>query len=184
MSERITKHEALQRIAAQMRDAGQEARVLPRGATQERQSARDDDTSRTVEVEWVGERSPLESPLVEYKLARQGMPDGFTPHQAAVIRAAAKLRIGRWKGHSREIGVRDGLSRTYLWGHRVKTFVRRMPYPDAERLKASASGHEFRIVGHEPDPSPLRLPEGHIRLVGDREFNRIETVAALERSPR
>lgn len=139
-----------------------------------------DATDRVVEVEWVGERCFLEDPRVEFMLLREGLPGGFTPHQAAVIRAASKVRIAKVPNHSREMTAdRDGLSQDYVWGPAAKTYVRRMPFADADKLKSCASGHEFRVLGHEPEPSPLRLPEMHVRLVGEREFDRIETLAGL-----
>lgn len=146
-----------------------------------------DDDDRTVDVEWRGEPSALSDPLVEYRriLTRQGAPGGYTPEQDAVITAASILRIARAPKHSRELTKdRDGLSQDYVWGSKVGTYVRSVRYRDAERIKALPSGHEFRIVGHEPEPSPIATSERYIRLVGAQEFDRIETLAALARGRR
>jgi len=186
--ERVPRRVGMQLLVEHIQREGDiEARFLPREAERDPvRPAAADETERTVAVEWIGERSFLDDPRVLYRLLRTGQPDGFTPHQAAVIRAAARRRIARVPGHNREMGPRDGLSRTYVWGPKAGGYVRRMSYRDAERLLASASGHEFRIVGEQPPaPSPAErlfaaLPQQHIRLVGAQEFSRIEAAAALE----
>lgn len=140
-----------------------------------------DPDGKYVEVEWIGEKSPLENPVVAYKLMRVGKSDGFTDHQAAVVRAAARLRIGKFKGHNRAMGPESGLSQTYVWGPKVKTYVRKMTYADAERLLATNSGHEFRIVGQPASEQPMALPTSGVRLMGAKEFTSVEALAGMKK---
>lgn len=168
-------------IAAQADAAGREAATTAEPAAVRPVGA--DDDARTVEVEWIGEPSPIEDPQVAYWLLRAGQADGYTPQQAKIVRAAARLRTGRFPGHNRELTAdRDGLSQDYVWGPKVGTYVRRVRFRDAEKIKASRSGHEFRLVGQEAERTPLVLPGPcAVRLVGEQRFSRMEAIAGLER---
>lgn len=134
-----------------------------------------------VEVEWTGQKSLITNPVVAFKLALEGQPKGFTHHQAAVVRAANRIRRGAFPKVSRTVGPRTGFSRTYSWGHKNKTYIQRMTAADALKLKESPDGKEFRILGQDPEPSPLILPDFDIRVVSDRELRRVEGYIADDR---
>jgi len=82
-------------------------------------------------------------------------------------------------GHNREMTKdRDGMTQDYLWGPTARTYIRRMPFRDADRLRSGNSGEEFRIIGVDPaQHNPFDVPH-NIRLVSDMEFGRITREAA------
>lgn len=163
---------ALERIASDMEQSmDQEAHV--RTKTESGTNPIGVEHEKFVEVKWVGEPAYTADPRVYVKLALTGQPGGFTERQARVIRAANRIRIATVPGHTREMLRSSGFSRDYAWGARHNTYVQRMTLADAEKLKASPDGHEFVILGHEPERGPLTLPPGYIKIVSDQEFKEI-----------
>lgn len=127
---------------------------------------------RYVEVEYVGEMSLINDPVVAFKLAIQGQKQGFSSHQASVIRTASRIRRSRPENKIREVLKRHGFSQDYRWGKKNK-WIQRMTLADAEKLKSDKGGHEFVILGHEPTPSSIVLPQDEIRISNDKELKRI-----------
>lgn len=174
--ETVKAREVLQDAIGRTQDLGVEVVTRDRGG------------SRPVEVEdvgrklpghrrlrWVGEPSPYENPAVEYRLAI----GGYTPHQRAVLRKMAELRIAPNPKHSRELTKdRDGLSKDYVWGPAVGSDVRQVRNRDADIILSGSSGHEFRDVDM-PEPAHLSRPHQFIRLMKAEELGVIETAARL-----
>ncbi|HEY7119515.1 MAG TPA: hypothetical protein VH475_23185 [Tepidisphaeraceae bacterium] len=159
--------------AAQLRDAGVET-VL--GEPPDAAAA--DDEARTVAVTWVGEPALFDNPVTQYRvfLTRHNLPPqgGLSPYtreQLAALEAAMRIRIIPFPGHTRELGPRDGLSREYRWGHAAGSRTIPVRYADAEKIKASPSGHEFRLPD-EPE-SPFATVPTNLRLVGATEYEGI-----------
>ena len=161
-------------IVDQLRDAGIEAQVgaAPAGPAQA------DDTERMVEMTWVGEAALFDNPVTQFRvyLTRHNLPPrggltSYSPQQMAALEAAMQIRIIPFPGHTRELGPRDGLSQTYRWGHAAGTHTIPVRFRDAEKIKASGSGHEFRLPG-EAEP-PLDTVPTKLRLVGDAEYEGI-----------
>ena len=162
---------ALEQIATQMEGEGQEAHVRPHAETTTNPIGVEHE--QYVEVKWIGEPSYLQDPRVYVRLALMGKPGGFTERQARVIRAASRIRMGTFAGHTREMTRKHGFSRDYAWGARHKTYVQRMTLADANKLRSSVDGHEFVILGFEPEASPIILPPNYIKIISDREFKEI-----------
>lgn len=180
-AERFHVSDSLAKIAKQIEKTNDEEAVV-RPRTQVAHSPGIEHEA-FVEVEWVGEPSFIRNPVVALRLALVGQDKGFTPHQAAVIRAANRIRSGAFPGVTRSVGPRSGFSRHYTWGHKnQKTSIQRMTMADADKLKASRDGHEFRIIGVESPPALLTLPDVGLRMVSDKEFKRVEGYMADERA--
>ena len=128
-------------------------------------------------VEWVGEASPVDSPVVRYNLAT----GRYTQEQEDVIRRLMQVRIARVKGHTRTIRRGNGagqvptLGVAYVrFGPNPKarpgthgSFTQAIPFRAADAVKASECGHEF-IIHNERDGeaiSTLNLPEGRIQVI-------------------
>ncbi len=106
-------------------------------------------------VEWVGEPSPLDSPVVQFNL----ITGKYTADQARVIRRLMAVRIARVHKHTRTIRrgngagqipnlgvefVRFGNDQRRRPGERG-SFVQAVPFKAADAIKASECGHEFLI---------------------------------------
>lgn len=110
--------------------------------------------TRTVKVKWIGERSPLDEPLIRFRMIN----GDFTEQQKKLIRAAAARANTTIHRIRRLTKDRDGLSQDYEWGM-DRGFVREMPFKDADKIKSFPCGHEFVILGHEEEnPKSLSLP--------------------------
>lgn len=133
-------------------------------------------------VEWVGEASPLDSPVVRFNLAT----GRYTADQAAVIRRLMQVRLARTKGHTRSLVRGNGLGQIPTLGMERVTFgpnpharpgtsgsfLQAIPFRAADAIKASASGHEF-VIHNERDGealSHLHLPDGTLRIVSSDTF--------------
>lgn len=181
MAERFPRQDSLKQIARTMRDqADQDAAFRePTGSATPDPGIQHED--RYLEVEWVGEPSMYRNPVVYNRLAFTGQEGGFTVHQAKVVRAANRMRTGRFPKVIREIPENQGFTRTYRWS-KENGYVQRMLWQDVERLKASPDGHEFYVIGVDPDPrGPLALPLTGIKVVTDQEFKEIEAYVLDER---
>lgn len=133
-------------------------------------------------VEWVGEASPLDSPVVRYNLAT----GRYSAEQQAVIRRLMEVRIARVHGHTRTLrrGNAPGQIPTLgvevvHFGPNAKarpgthgSFIQPIPFRAADAIKSSESGHEF-VIHRERDGeaiSALHLPDGTIRVVRAETF--------------
>lgn len=174
MTHNLTRTQAIQRatalIASRVENEGTEVRwadETPTGQPIEHESA------KTVRLEWVGEKSPLESLTVQYKM----VTGQYTKQQIALLRDAATkttVRIPHVTG--RALGRNDpGLSRDYHWGPHPSTFVLDVTHADAEKILSCRDAHEFRLVGpNGPEPeSDLLLPRMResVRVVTDLVMN-------------
>jgi hypothetical protein len=120
-------------------------------------------------IEWVGEASPFDNPVVVWGLAT----GRYTPLQAETIRAFHRRRIRRGIAHDREMTKdRDGMSRDWLWGPSAGTYVRLLPNRDADRLLSCPSGPEFRDLDTDGGP-PIDLPPTDLRQVKEAEYEAI-----------
>lgn len=143
-------------------------------------------------VEWVGEASALDSPVVRFNL----ITGKYTPEQEAVIRELARKRIARTHRHSRTIRRGNGEGQIPTLGvERVKfgpnirarigtpgSFVQAIPHRAADAIKASECGHEF-IIHNERDGeavSVINLPESSVRIVKRETF---ASLTDLRRAP-
>lgn len=144
-------------------------------------------------VEWVGEASALDSPVVRFNL----MTGKYTPEQVAVIRELARVRIARTHRHTRTIRRGNGQGQIpslgvpmVRFGPNAKagpgqpgSFLQAVPFKAADAIKASECGHEF-IIHRERDgeaQSHLKLPDGTIRIVKRETF---ESLGELRRAMR
>lgn len=137
-------------------------------------------------VEWVGEASALDSPVVRYNL----ISGKYTPEQVHVIRELARRRIARVHRHTTR-SIRRGNGEGQIptlgvervtFGPNAKarpgqpgSFVQAVPFRAADAIKASECGHEF-IIHNERDgeqQSHLRLPDGTIRVVKSETFSNL-----------
>jgi hypothetical protein len=133
-------------------------------------------------VEWVGEASPLDSPVVRYRL----LTGQYTAEQQAVIRRLMEVRIARTHRHTRTIRRGNGLGQIPTLGVEFVRFgpdqrkrpgepgcfIQAIPFRAADAVKASESGHEF-VIHQERDgeqQSHLRLPDGTVRIVSEETF--------------
>lgn len=133
-------------------------------------------------VEWVGEASPLDSPIVRFNLAT----GRYNAEQQSVIRRLMQVRIARVHGHTRTLRRGNGLGQIPTLGVEAVTFgpneraragqpgsfLQAVPFRAADAIKASVSGHEF-VIHNERDGeavSTLTLPDGTIRIVNADTF--------------
>lgn len=160
---------ALERIAHEAQDAGLDMQVREKTEHPVTQGVEHD---KFVEVEYVGEPSLLNDPVVQFKLAINGQKNGFNAHQTAVIRASSRIRASRPPNKIREILARHGFTRDYRWSAKNK-WTQRMTIQDAERLKSLPGAHQFIVLGKEERRSSLILPQDVIRVTDDRELKEI-----------
>ena len=86
---------------------------------------------KTALIEWIGEPSPFDSELVQALRLR----DLLHPIHRLILGKVALLRCARVDGHtSRTLGPRDGLTKTYRWGHRAGTYVQEVAFADVDRI--------------------------------------------------
>ena len=133
-------------------------------------------------VEWVGEASPLDSPLVRYRM----VTNQYTAEQMAVIRRLMQVRIARVHGPTRSIRRGHGLGQIPTLGvelvrfgpdQRARpgqrgSFIQAIPFKAADVVKASESGHEFRIWNERDGEqvNHIELPSGSIRITSEEAF--------------
>ncbi len=105
--------------------------------------------SRTVVLEWVGERNPLDDPATRERLMRGQLP----PSQAALLRRAAaravtpagnRRRVLEAAHDPRALAPVPGLSRSYCWERR-NGFLVEVTLRDADVILSSGCAHEFRL---------------------------------------
>lgn len=134
-------------------------------------------------VEWTGEASPFENPVVQYR----SLMGQFTAEQTDMLHALAKLRIARVERKTTRtlrggngVGQINGLSVPVVrWGPFENvpagsrgSFIQALTFADADKVKASASGGEFRIWW-ERDGEPrldIVLPGGAVQIVKAENF--------------
>lgn len=116
-------------------------------------------------LEWIGQPSPRDSPLLVALKARGLLDRG----EWARLERLAVRAIRRVDGvTSRSLGGRDGLGESYRWGPTPGSYVRSVSFADAERILAMyETGAEFRIVGKQaPTDGPAtRTDDDWRRLV-------------------
>ena len=112
-------------------------------------SSADPFPTRTVVLEWVGERSPLDDPAIRYRLAMLE----FTPLQSRALREAAARSVTRAGNRRRVLEAGPdpralapvpGLSRSYCW-ERANGFRVAVTLADADVILSSGCGHEFEL---------------------------------------
>lgn len=181
MAERIPRRDSLKQLTGLIRDKADTEAVLRDPTESATADPGVQHEERWLEVEWVGEPSMYRNPVVYNKLAFVGKPGGFTVHQAKVIRAANRMRMGRFPNVIREMPTRQGYTRDYRWSEK-NGYVQRMLWQDVERLKACPDAHEFYVVGVDPDPrGPFALPPTGIKVITDQEFKEIQAYVMDDR---
>jgi hypothetical protein len=127
-------------------------------------------------VEYVGDESPFDDPYVTLRI-QMGK---YTPDQVEVLREMARRAIKPWAHLRRTItkgggfGEIPGFSRSYVFGHGQRhkppaepgepgSFYQLMTNRDADLLKSSEAGYQFRI--HPHDPPRIITPPTDIRIV-------------------
>lgn len=127
-------------------------------------------------VEYIGDQSPFDDPYVAMRIAT----GGYTPDQVAVIREMARRAIKPWHNLRRVIKKGTGageikrFSRSYVFGtgkahrHPIEpgepgSFFQLMTNHDADLLKSTDSGYQFRIYPHE-EPRII-IPACNIKIV-------------------
>jgi hypothetical protein len=113
---------------------------------------------QTRRIEWIGEQSPLDDPVIVWKL----MTGQFTATQAKAIRLAAakaNTRVRRERvfehEHQYAMAALKGLHRTYHWT-KDNDFICDVDYADVDRILGDPwCGHEFRDLD---DPAQANLP--------------------------
>lgn len=122
---------------------------------------------KTRRIEWIGEQSPLDNPVIAWNLIQKR----YTPTQERAIRiAAARARTRTYRerllehDHQYSQAVMRGLSRTYHW-HKGNEFVCDVDYADVDRILGSDAGHEFRDLDAMEGDEPLILqPPVEVRI--------------------
>lgn len=131
-------------------------------------------------VEYVGDESPFDDPFVSLRI-QMGQ---YSPDQVEIIREMARRAIKPWSNLKRVIHKGQGngelrFSRSYQWGHGKATkapaepgdpgsFFQLMTNRDADLLKSSEAGYQFRIHPHEPQR--IITPAKDIRVVQRDDF--------------
>jgi hypothetical protein len=107
-------------------------------------------------VEWVGEVSPLDNPVVEYKLVTNQL-DAET---ADILRSIAQHRVARVEGFSwRSLHTGNGLGEInhlqepiIVWGPNgrarpgeIGSYIQAVKFADADKIKSTEVAHQFRI---------------------------------------
>ncbi len=129
-------------------------------------------------VEWVGEASPLDDPVVGFNL----ITNRYTEEQKAVIRGLCQHRVARVHKHTRTIrqGDAPGISQDWRFGDdqrarpgHPKSFCQALPFRDADAIKASKYGHQF-IIHAERDGeavNTISVPRnGQVTLVTEESY--------------
>lgn len=142
----------------------------------------------TVWIEWTGEPSPYENPTIMYK-AVLGQIDAGTRE---VLDAMDQMRIVRIEGITyRTLRQGNGLGEiphmtepVYVWGPNHKaapgqigSFVQALSNADADRVKSSNVGHEFRVWCERDGGAvmPFLIPDGNITLGKEETFQSVKT---------
>lgn len=133
-------------------------------------------------VEWVGEASPLDSPVVRHRL----MTGRYTREQEAVIRRLMQVRVARVHRHTRTLRRGNGLGQLPALGvemvrfgpdERVRpgqpgSFIQAIPFKAADTIKACDSGHEFRIWNERDGEqiNHIQIVDPTLKVVARDEF--------------
>jgi hypothetical protein len=116
----------------------------------------------TVDIEYVGDPDILDE-VTKFRIAT----GEILPQSANVMRAAAMQRSQVIEGITRRDVDPEwfGTSRKYVFGPRI--FVVAVEEEDVDKILGSASGHQFRLVGH-PGNAIIR-PPGNFVMVSEVE---------------
>lgn len=138
---------------------------------------------KTRRIEWVGEQSPLDNPVIAFNL----LTGRYSPQRAKAIRwaaAKANTRVMRIRvfehDHHLSMAPQAHLGRSYVWSE-ANGYVQEVDYRDVDGILAGPNGHEFRdVTDRDPDePDALVLPPEVMRLV---EQERVEVGTAQARA--
>lgn len=150
---------------------------------------------RMVWVEWIGQPSPMRSPTVQrLMIGNKRLP--LEKKQA--IRFVAANVVVRVDGTTSRtlrsgngVGQISGLSQDWTWGPGFTkkpngrtivwsatgepgSYIQRMPYRDADLLKQSICGPEFRILGYAGDTDTEPITVATNEMLQDELFNAAE----------
>ena len=125
-------------------------------------------------IEWVGRPSIFADPVFEYRRAA-GL---ISQQELNILREIATRSVYRVDGHTaRRLGPDDpaGLSRWYQWGPEPGSYVQEVEDGDWRLITESRSRKEFQdITDGVPEPSPIILPHGGIRVTKEEEFSSLQ----------
>lgn len=128
---------------------------------------------KTRRVEWVGEQSPYDNPVIAWNLL-QGR---YTEQQKQAIRLAAaraRTRVCRERllehEHRYAQAVFKGLRRTYHWT-KANNFVQDVDYADVDKILGSDVGHEFvDLDAREHDQPKVLTPPVEVVILSREEY--------------
>lgn len=114
----------------------------------------------TVQMEYIGD-PPVIDEIMQFRIAR----GEFLPQSEALIRTAEMTRCTAIRGVDRRVIDPEwfGTSRQYVFG--PIDFVVDVERRDVDKIKGSASGHQFIVVGQEINE--LVLPKQPFRFVDE-----------------
>ena len=112
-------------------------------------------------LEWIGQPSPSYSPTVRMLMVGKKL----SPQKKKVLRDIMERAIVRVDGRTRRIMRRGNgygqiphLSQDWIWGPKANakpgqpgSYIQKVPYRDADLLKSSAAGKEWRVLGYAGD---------------------------------
>lgn len=135
---------------------------------------------KTRRIEWVGEQSPYDNPVIAWNL----LMGRYTPTQQRAIRlAAAQARTRECRerlmehNHQHAQAVMRGLSRTYHW-HKGNEFICDVDYADVDRILGSDAGHEFRdLDAMEGDQPTILLPPESVMVYATESIGSAQAIA-------
>lgn len=114
---------------------------------------------KTRRIEWIGDKSPLDDPVVAFNL----LMGKYTPTQEkAIRRAAAKVHSRVWGDrlleheHQHAQAVVKGMRRSYIFTKKHK-FICEMDYKDVDILFSSPIAREFVDLTDRDDDEPIVL---------------------------
>ena len=112
---------------------------------------------KTRRVEWVGEKSPLDDPVIAFNL----LMGKYTPTQEKAIRRAAQRTRSRSWGerlleheHQHAQAVVKGMRRSYIF-NRANKFICEMDFKDVDILFSSPIAREFVDLTDRDDDEPI-----------------------------
>lgn len=133
-------------------------------------------------VEWVGEPSPIDSPVVRFNL----IMGKYTREQRKVIKELSRVRIARVHRHTRSIRRGNGLGQIPNLGEPLVrfgprqnaapgttgSFLQAVPFKAADAIKSSECGHEF-VIHNERDgeqESKIIVQENGLKMAKEEAF--------------
>ena len=128
-------------------------------------------------LEWIGQPTPTDSPTIQSLMLGDKLP--LFKKQA--VRLIAEKSIRRVDGKTRRI-MRPGngfgqiphLSQVWMFGKKkyarpgtLGSYIQKVPVRDADLIKSSSSGKEFRVIGYAGDTDVEPITAATANLFAD-----------------